>query len=195
MTAESMRERVLTYLYGGMTAQEEEAFRTELAANVELAQLLAEEDRFQQRLPVGSGARVPEELLERARGLREDWHLLVLCEEWCGDGANSLPYLVRMVDAGPNLHLRILSRDENLDLMDAHLTGESRSIPVVMILDKEFREVGWWGPRPEPLQEIFLKEIKDLPNEDRYPRLRAWYARDRGRTTLQEILDRIPLPV
>ena len=139
--------------------------------------------------------RVPEELLERARGIRENWHFLVLCEEWCGDGANSLPYLARMLDAGPNLHLRVLSRDENSDLMDAHLTGESRSIPVVMILDKEFREVGWWGPRPEPLQEIFLKEIKDLPNEDRYPRLRAWYARDQGWTTLQEILDRIPLPV
>ena len=140
-------------------------------------------------------ARVPEELLERARGIRDDWHFLVLCEEWCGDGANSLPYLARMLDAGPNLHLRVLSRDENPDLMDAHLTGESRSIPVVMILDKEFREVGRWGPRPEPLQEIFLKEIKDLPNEARYPRLRAWYARDRGRTTLLEILDRIPLPV
>jgi len=69
MTAESMRERVLTYLYGGMTAQEEEAFRTELEANAELAQLLAEEDRFQQRLPVGSGARVPEELLDESRML------------------------------------------------------------------------------------------------------------------------------
>lgn len=140
-------------------------------------------------------ARVQEELLERARGLKENWHFLVLCEEWCGDGANSLPYLARMLDVVPNLHLRILSRDENPDLRDAHLTRGSRSIPVVMILDKEFREVGWWGPRPEPLQEIFLKELKDLPNEERYSRLRAWYARDRGRTTLLEILDRIPVSV
>lgn len=140
-------------------------------------------------------ARVPEEFLEQARAVEEEWHFLVLCEEWCGDGANILPYLARLAEGAPNFHLRVLSRDENPDLMDAHLTGNSRSIPVVMILDESFREVGWWGPRPEPLQEIFLKELKDLPAQERYARLRAWYARDRGRTLLQEVLGRIPLPV
>lgn len=137
-------------------------------------------------------ARVENEIIEKAGKLEEDWHLLALCEGWCGDGANVLPYLAKLAEAVPNLHLRVLSRDENADLMDEHLTNGNRSIPVVMILDGNFREVAWWGPRPAPLQEYFEKEIRPLPMEDRYPRLRAWYARDRGRTTLQEILDRIP---
>jgi hypothetical protein len=140
-------------------------------------------------------ARVPEEFLERASELERSWHLLVLCEEWCGDGANILPHLARFAEATPRLQLRVLPRDENLDIMDAHLTGGSRSIPIVLILDEDFHEVGWWGPRPGALQDLFLKEIKELPNEERYPKLRAWYARDRGRTTLQEIMDRIPMPV
>ena len=65
------------------------------------------------------------------------------------------PYLARLQEALPNFELRVLSRDENPDLMDAHLTNGTRSIPVVMILDQEFREVAWWGPRPRPLQELF----------------------------------------
>ena len=78
----------------------------------------------------------------------------VLAEGWCGDGANSIPYLARLVEALPGIEMRILFRDQNPDLMDEHLTGETRGIPVVMILDGDFREVVWWGPRPAPLQEI-----------------------------------------
>jgi hypothetical protein len=77
--------------------------------------------------------------------------------------------------------------------MDSHLTNGTRSIPVVMILDDDFHEVAWWGPRPQPLQELFLREIKPLPPEERYPKVRAWFARDRGETTLKEILARIPV--
>jgi hypothetical protein len=92
------------------------------------------------------------------------------------------------------MDLRVLARDQNLDLMDAHLTNGGRAIPVVMILDEMYREVGWWGPRPDPLQDYFLRELRPLPKEERYPHLRAWYARDRGMTSLTELLDRIPSP-
>ena len=134
-------------------------------------------------------ARVPQDLLDRAGSLPGSWNLLALCEDWCGDGLNTLPYLARLSEEVPGLSLRVLSRDANPDLMDSHLSGGNRSIPVVMILSDTFREVGWWGPRPAPLQEIFLKEIQPLPAPDRYPRLRAWYARDRGRTAVEEVLD------
>jgi hypothetical protein len=140
-------------------------------------------------------ARVPDDVLHRARGLGGRWRFLVLSEVWCGDGANVIPYLARLVEGAANLEMRILSRDENPDLMDDHLTGEARAIPVVMILDEDFREVGWWGPRPAPLHDLFLREIKPLPKPERYPRLRAWYAKDRGRTTLEEILSMVPVSV
>lgn len=140
-------------------------------------------------------ARVPEDLLQRARRLPGQWRFLVLSEDWCGDGANVLPYLARLVEGTPNLEMRILSRDENPDLMDDHRTGGARAIPVVMVLDEDFREVGWWGPRPAPLHDLFMREIKPLPRPERYPRLRAWYAKDRGRTTLEEILSLVPVSV
>lgn len=133
-------------------------------------------------------ATVPADLVARVRALPGSWKLLVLSEDWCGDAVNLVPVVARLAERAPNLELRVLARDESADLMNAHLTGGARSIPVVIVYDARLREVGWWGPRPRELQEWFLREGKPLPHAERYPRMRAWYARDRGRSTLEEIV-------
>jgi hypothetical protein len=92
--------------------------------------------------------RVPDDAVARAAAVPGTWHLLALSEDWCGDAVNTLPHVARLADQAPNLDLRVLARDENLDLMDAHLTGIARAIPVVIVYDAEFVERGWWGPRP-----------------------------------------------
>ena len=75
-------------------------------------------------------ATVPDDLVARAAALGGPWHLLVLSEDWCGDAVNSVPLVQRLVERVPGLDLRILGRDANPDIMDAHLTGRSRSVPV-----------------------------------------------------------------
>ena len=88
-------------------------------------------------------------------------------------------------DAGISIPLT-----ENPDLMDRHLTGgRSRSIPVVMVLDQDFEERGWWGPRPGPIQDWVVDEGLALESGDRYKVVRRFYARDKGRTTLEELLE------
>ena len=77
---------------------------------------------------------------------------------------------------------------KNADLMDAHLTGASRSVPVVMLLDAHYIERAWWGPRPAPLQGWVIRAGRALTKEDRYREVRRWYARDRGITTLAELV-------
>lgn len=134
-------------------------------------------------------ATVPEPILEEAREISGPVHLLALSEDWCGDAVNTLPVVARLTEQLPDWELRVLERDENPDLMDAHLTDGSRSIPVVMVLDGDLREVGWWGPRPEELQAWRMGEGRELESDERYKRARRWYARDRGRTTLEELLD------
>lgn len=133
-------------------------------------------------------ARVGPETVERARELPGKWKLLALTEDWCGDAVNALPILARLVEQVPNFELRLLGRDSNPDLMNSHLTGSSRSIPVVMVFDEEMREVGWWGPRPTALQHWFVEEGRKLEKGERYKHMRAWYARDRGRTIVDEVL-------
>jgi len=131
-------------------------------------------------------ARVDDAALQAVRSAGE-WRLAALTEDWCGDAFNTLPYVAKLVTQAPNLQLRIFGRDANPDLMDSHLTKGSRSIPVVILYDADFREHGWWGPRPAPLQDWFERVGRAMEREDRYREMRRWYATDRGRTVLQEV--------
>jgi hypothetical protein len=133
-------------------------------------------------------AQIGDDAKARADALKHPHHLLVLNEDWCGDSVNILPYVARLAEATPMLDMRILGRDANTDLMNAHLTGTSRSIPIVIVYDSLFRACGAWGPRPGPLQQWFITEGLALPKPERYPLIRAWYARDKGRTIVSEIL-------
>ena len=133
-------------------------------------------------------ATLDDDALRRISSIEHRFSLLVLNEDWCGDSVNILPYVSRLAEATDHLEMRILGRDSNRDLMDAHLTGTSRSIPIVIVYDGAFREKGWWGPRPGPLQRWVMSEGLALPKPDRYPLIRAWYARDKGKTIVSEIL-------
>ncbi len=101
---------------------------------------------------------------------------------------NIVPIVAKLCESVSNMDMRILARDENLDIMDAHLTGTSRSIPVVILLNKKYEECGWWGPRPSPLQKWVIEKGMALPKDERYREVRTFYARDHGLTTMNEIV-------
>lgn len=134
-------------------------------------------------------ALLPLDLVARAAAVPGRRHLLVLSADWCGDAANIVPVLARFAEAVPGLDLRVLDRDEHLGLMDEHLTGgTARAIPAVIVLDERGVERAWWGPRPGPLQAWVKTEGQALEKGERYRHVRQWYARDRGRTMLEEVV-------
>jgi hypothetical protein len=114
--------------------------------------------------------------------------LLVIAEDWCGDASNTVPVLAKLVDSVPALELRVILRDANPEIMDRYLTNGARSIPVVIAMDQDFRELGHWGPRPTELQTWVMANRGTMPKAELYPQVRKWYARDRGETTLREVL-------
>ena len=132
-------------------------------------------------------ARIPQWALDEVRPYSGRRHLLVLAEDWCGDAFNTIPVLARLTDLSGHIDLKVLRRDDNPEVMDRYLTSGSRSIPIVIVLDEEFREIGHWGPRPAELQAWFLAN-RELPKQERYPLIRRWYARDRGESVLREVL-------
>jgi hypothetical protein len=132
---------------------------------------------------------IPIEISARVEALHGRWHLLVLSEDWCGDAVNIVPVVAKLTESVSNMDMRILARDENLDIMDAHLTnGRSRSIPIVILLNPKYQECGWWGPRPRELQKWVLEKGLSLPREERYREVRSFYARDRGLSTMRELV-------
>ena len=133
-------------------------------------------------------ARVPAGAVERLAAVPGQWRLLVIVEDWCGDAVNTVPQLARLVEHVPHVELRVIGRDANPELMDAYVTGGKRSMPKVILLDEGFVEKGRWGPRPRQLQQWVELEGMQLARDERYRHVRRWYARDRGTTTIEEIL-------
>ena len=98
-------------------------------------------------------------------GLDEEQMWMVVTEPWCGDSAFLLPVIATAAEACDKVTLRILLRDDNLDVMDQYLTGGSRSIPKLVAFaaegDEEGEERFVWGPRPKGAAERF-EELRKI---------------------------------
>lgn len=133
-------------------------------------------------------AEIPAWALEAFGSLPHGLRLLVLNADWCIDSATTVPLLARLAEKVPGICLRVLERDEYPQVMDRYLTDETRSIPLVILLDRDFNELGHWGPRPAELQSWVRARLQDMPKEERLREQRRWYARDRGESVLREVL-------
>jgi len=113
---------------------------------------------------------------------------VVLTEAWCGDAAQNVPAIVKMADASPLIDIKLLLRDENLDVIDHYLTDGGRSIPKLIALKADtLEELGTWGPRPEPAQKLFLDmKAQNVPFKEFAEKLHGWYAKDHSHTLQHE---------
>lgn len=103
-------------------------------------------------------------LFERIQS--QNLRAIVLTEDWCGDAMLNVPILLRVAKEA-NINVRMLLRDENLELMDQYLTnGSARSIPIFIFIDKNGKEVGKWGPRAQAIQRFVDESRAKLPPED-----------------------------
>ena len=123
-------------------------------------------------------------------------NFIAIAEDWCGDASNAVPVVAKWVHQVGGLNLKILRRDEYPEVMDRYLTNGSRSIPIIIALDSGFEELGHWGPRPEELQRFVMENQSIVPKGELYPQVRRWYAKDRGRAILREVMQagRLPEP-
>ena len=133
-------------------------------------------------------ARIPDWAFTKACEEGGGHRLLVIAEDWCGDASNTVPIVARLGDEAECLEMRVILRDEHPKVMDQYLTNGSRSIPIVIVLDEKFEELGHWGPRPTESQEWVMANRPHLSPDELYPKVRRWYAKDRGRTTIRELL-------
>lgn len=134
---------------------------------------------------------VPEDLQAVLNGLKREHILLVISEGWCGDAAQLVPVMNKMAEASGKLGLQIVLRDDNPQLMDEYLTNGARSIPKLVLVDKETHNVrGSWGPRPHGAAQLIadFKEKHGLINQEAKTELQKWYLHDKGISTMEEII-------
>jgi hypothetical protein len=113
---------------------------------------------------------------------------MVLSEVSCGDSAQSIPVLAAIARLNPLITLRVLFRDENLDIMDQYLTNGTRGIPKLVAFTEGGAELFQWGPRPEPARTLFAQgRVDGLSKGKILERIHLFYGRDGGRSVEAEI--------
>ncbi|MAD97604.1 MAG: thioredoxin family protein [Flavobacteriaceae bacterium] len=116
---------------------------------------------------------------------KQTW--LVLTEGWCGDAAQNLPIIHKMAEASNQIDLKLVLRDEHLELMDMFLTNGGRAIPKLIALDENLEVLFTWGARPS----IATKMVADYKAahgklDDAFKKdLQVWYNKNKG-LNLQE---------
>lgn len=122
------------------------------------------------------------EILEILKHKSDDIQMLFIVEGWCGDAAQIVPALEKIV-AARGWDSRYILRDEHPEIMDMFLTNGSRSIPAVIALDKEGRVLQeHWGPRPTLLAALVSNWKAEMDKHDWHKLLHTWYAKDRSNT-------------
>ncbi|MCR8848832.1 thioredoxin family protein [Rossellomorea sp. SC111] len=116
---------------------------------------------------IRKGFRVPEEDIEVLKQLGEhSLRVIAITEDWCGDAMLNIPILLKVAEAA-KLDVRMILRDENLELMDQYLSnGTSRAIPIFIFIDQEGNEKLVWGPRAPMVKKIVDDENAKLPPKD-----------------------------
>ncbi|QXP72835.1 thioredoxin family protein [Tenacibaculum sp. AHE15PA] len=134
--------------------------------------------------------KISENTAAKLKEIKEPQTWLVLTEGWCGDAAQNLPVINKIAEENSNIQLKLVLRDENLELMDEFLTNGGRSIPKLIALNKNNEVIDTWGPRPV----IATKMVADYKakhgslDADFKKDLQVWYNKNKGEDVQENLV-------
>jgi hypothetical protein len=115
---------------------------------------------------------------------------ILITEAWCGDAAHAFMFIQKIADSNENITFDWKLRDENLELIDKYLTNGGRSIPKLIALNENDKEIFSWGPRPKHIQERYLKlRAEEVPYSEISIELQKLYNTDKGASMQKELLE------
>ena len=135
---------------------------------------------------------IDQTIVSKLKTIQSQYIWLVISEGWCGDAAQILPIFNKMSEVSDHIDFKIVFRDDNEALMNLFLTNGSKSIPKLIILDKNALDViADWGPRPKGAIDL-VQNYKDkfgVIDDTIKAELQMWYLHDKGLSTQKEIME------
>jgi thiol-disulfide isomerase/thioredoxin len=136
--------------------------------------------------------KISKETQQKISEFNQKMTLLIITESWCGDAAHVIPALNKMAELNPNIDVKLVLRDENLELMDMFLTKGGRAIPKVIMIDDETGAVlSTYGPRPSEASSYvnrFIAKNGSLTPEFKED-LQHWYNGDKGQNIIKDVIE------
>jgi thiol-disulfide isomerase/thioredoxin len=126
--------------------------------------------------------------VEAVKSIHSKQTWVIIAEPWCGDAAQIVPFIVRMAELNPLIHLEIKLRDNENSEIENYLTNGGKSIPKLIIRDKDGKDLVVWGPRPLECQQLFdTGKGFGLDLNEQKIELQKWYNEDEGKLIQKEI--------
>jgi hypothetical protein len=136
--------------------------------------------------------KIPEGIIQSLRSLKNEYIWLVITEGWSRDAAQVLPVLNEMArESKGKVDVKIVLRNENEELMGLFLTNKKRSIPKLIVINRETGGMlAHWGPRPKGASDLIDDYIKEHGSIDEAVemQLEIWYLHDKGQSIQNEII-------
>ncbi len=140
-----------------------ERFAQGLTAQEFVDQMTKNEERFKDNLEKTTAIFTDE---DRAFFAEHPVSIAAIGEDWCTDVIQFLPVGIKLAETF-NLPLRIFLRDQNEDLIDQYLKeGKFRSIPVFVLYDADWNELGFFSERPDSVTQDMAKESRRFALEN-----------------------------
>src|SRR5690606_7445701 len=136
-------------------------------------------------------ASVSEEVKEVFKTMDTSQTWLVITEPWCGDAAQTLPFLNKIAQEADNIDLKIVLRDDNLELMNQFLTNGSQSIPIVIMIDEDMNVLQTFGPRSKAATKLVsdYKEEHGKIDDAFKEIIQVWYNKDKGISIVNDLVN------
>ena len=101
----------------------------------------------------------------------------VMTYDGCGDALYNIPILAKIAKLSPNIDLRVVQRDDNLDIIDQHLNqGVYRSVPCFIFLDDNYQEIANLKERSEDMARVMEYEQLQVRRRLRVENKDPWRA-------------------
>lgn len=87
----------------------------------------------------------------------QEYRILVFAESFCPDCHINTAAL-NVLSTQPNIRVKFVSRDQNLDIIDNFREGGQIKIPAIVVMDENFRILGSVIERPERVKNLLLND-------------------------------------
>lgn len=135
--------------------------------------------------------KISPEIAKLVESITEPQVWIVITEAWCGDGAQSIPYIAKLASLNALIDFRIVMRDEYPEVMDAYLTNGARSIPKLVAMTADLScELFTWGPKPHYLiakHKAYKHDSQGLSYQDYAAEVHLWYAKNKNQDLENEL--------
>lgn len=130
------------------------------------------------------------DLIDTIKAIEEPQQWIIITEPWCGDAAHNVPFLHMAGELNEHITVTYELRDSEPHRINEYLTNGGKSIPKLIIRDKDGNDIATWGPRPADCQTLYAKLTAEKADFEKVKtELQIWYNLNKGKDLQEELVE------